>query len=60
MIDKGYFIQIITGLLLAISCARLANGHDAKDFDDTILYRIDFEVPDFDKNPVSRRKLSCF
>lgn len=47
--------QNLAFYFLWISCFLLhySAGHEAKDFDDTILYKIDFEIPDFDQNPVS-------
>lgn len=38
-------------LLLALLTA--AAAHEAKDFDDSILYKIDFEVPELIGQPVS-------
>lgn len=49
----GYFIVFLIWQNYIPSFPWLVAAHDAKDFDDTILYKIDFEVPDFDKNPVS-------
>lgn len=47
--------QNLAFYFLWISCflVNYSAGHEAKDFDDTILYKIDFEIPDFDQNPVS-------
>lgn len=39
--------------LLLFATAKVSWGHEAKDFDDTILYKIDFEMPDFNEKPVS-------
>lgn len=40
-------------ILLIVLCASSFMCHEAKDFDDSVLYKIDFEVPDFEKDPVS-------
>ncbi|XP_017465911.1 PREDICTED: endoplasmic reticulum lectin 1 [Rhagoletis zephyria] len=34
--------------------------HEAKDFDDSVLYKIDFEMPDFDKDPDLKNHLRTF
>lgn len=34
--------------------------HEAKDFDDSVLYKIDFEVPDFEKDPDLKNQLRTF
>lgn len=53
---KEYNIPLIGYILLIANLVYLIAAHDAKDFDDTILYKIDFDVPDFDKHPVSKNK----
>ncbi|XP_065355533.1 endoplasmic reticulum lectin 1 isoform X2 [Calliphora vicina] len=60
MIDKGYFMKLLTWLFLFTNCNWLAAAHDAKDFDDTILYKIDFDVPDFDKHPELKEHVRTF
>lgn len=40
-------ISFILGLMA------VATAHEAKDFDDSILYKIDFAVPDLLEEPVS-------
>lgn len=50
---KNLFIM----LLLTTTPARM---HEAKDFDDTILYKIDFEMPDFEKNTELKNYVRTF
>lgn len=57
---KEYNIPLIGYILLIANLMYLIAAHDAKDFDDTILYKIDFDVPDFDKHPVSKRQTLIF
>jgi len=52
---KSYVIIARIALLLNLIIA--AVSHEAKDFDDSILYKIDFEVPDLDVQPVSTNLL---
>ncbi|XP_046802076.1 endoplasmic reticulum lectin 1 [Lucilia cuprina] len=60
MLEKGYYMHLLTWLLLVTNYNWLAKAHDAKDFDDTILYKIDFDVPDFDKNPELKEHVRTF
>lgn len=43
----------MTYILLILGLMAVAAAHEAKDFDDSILYKIDFEVPDLLDEPVS-------
>lgn len=54
---KVYSIPLIGYIFLTANLGLIIKAHDAKDFDDTILYKIDFDVPDFDKHPVSKPKI---
>lgn len=40
-------------VLLILLCTSSLMSHEAKDFDDSVLYKIDFDVPDIEKDPVS-------
>lgn len=42
-------------MLVLILLVAAAAAHDAKDFDDSVLYKIDFEVPDLLAEPVRTR-----
>lgn len=48
--QKMSLIMLVLILLVAAAAA-----HDAKDFDDSVLYKIDFEVPDLLAEPVRTR-----
>lgn len=41
-------VTLLLGIIAAVVC------HEAKDFDDSILYKIDFEVPELLGQPVSK------
>ncbi|XP_043656920.1 endoplasmic reticulum lectin 1 [Drosophila teissieri] len=55
---KSYVIVARTALLLNLIIA--AASHEAKDFDDSILYKIDFEVPELIKQPDLGNQLRTF
>ncbi|XP_067624172.1 endoplasmic reticulum lectin 1 isoform X2 [Eurosta solidaginis] len=54
--SREIFVCSLLWLLAALS----VDGHDAKDFDDSVVYRIDFEMPDFDKEPDLKNHLRTF
>jgi len=39
--------------MMLLGLMTMAAAHEAKDFDDSVLYKIDFEVPDLLGEPVS-------
>jgi len=45
--------QKMAAITMLLSLMAVAVAHDAKDFDDSVLYKIDFEVPDLLGEPVS-------
>ncbi|XP_039501625.1 endoplasmic reticulum lectin 1 [Drosophila santomea] len=55
---KSYVIVARTALLLNLIIA--AASHEAKDFDDSILYKIDFEVPELIGQPDLGNQLRTF
>lgn len=44
-------------MLLLLLLVAVAAAHDAKDFDDSVLYKIDFEVPSLLNDPVRQNQL---
>lgn len=47
-------------ILLIVICASSLMSHEAKDFDDSVLYKIDFDVPDLEKDPDLKNQLRTF
>lgn len=46
--------------LVCCALMPLIKSHDAKDLDDSILYKIDFEIPDFEQNPELKSQIMTF
>lgn len=44
-------------MLLLLLLVAVTAAHDAKDFDDSVLYKIDFEVPNLLSDPVGENKV---
>lgn len=53
-------IQLICMAVLVLGYGWSTVAHEAKDFDDTILYKIDFEMPDFDNHPDLKEHVRTF
>ncbi|KAH8409400.1 hypothetical protein KR222_002585, partial [Zaprionus bogoriensis] len=50
----------MTNILLLLGLMAVAMAHEAKDFDDSVLYKIDFEVPDLLAEPELSNQLRTF
>lgn len=44
----------MTDILFVLGLMAVAAAHEAKDFDDSILYKIDYEFPNLLEVPVSK------
>ncbi|XP_061394457.1 endoplasmic reticulum lectin 1 [Musca vetustissima] len=53
----GILVLQLIGLILFVQDIA---SHEAKDFDDTILYKIDFDIPDFEQNPELKNQIRTF
>ncbi|XP_054745146.1 endoplasmic reticulum lectin 1 [Anastrepha obliqua] len=52
--------ESILFFVLYVSSGSTALCHETKDFDDSVLYKIDFEIPDFEKDPDLKNHLRTF
>ncbi|XP_037957217.1 endoplasmic reticulum lectin 1 [Teleopsis dalmanni] len=55
-----YIITLVSLWVTGYMQVTFVQAHDIKDFDDAILYKIDFEMPDFEKNPDLKNHLKTF
>ncbi|XP_034491053.1 endoplasmic reticulum lectin 1 [Drosophila innubila] len=53
-------IKKMAGFTMLLGLMAMAAAHEAKDFDDSVLYKIDFEVPDLLGEPVVGNHLRTF